>query len=286
MKVIIAKHAGFCWGVQRSINLAEKAINNPEFKDKNIYSLNLLVHNNLVVDKLKEKGLKVINRLEKIDDNNVVIFSAHGVPPLEIEKAKNKNLFVIDTTCPRVKKVQIIAKNLTDKGFDVIIIGDKKHPEVKGVKKWTGKKGSIISSPKEVRVKDISLKKIGVVMQTTQDEDNVKKILAKIKKCKVKDLVVYDTICDATKKRQKAAKKLAGKVNLMLVIGDKKSANTKRLFKISKDAKVKTYFVQSEQNINKKWFEKVKCVGISAGASTPEWAIESILKKIKDINRC
>lgn len=284
MKVTIAKHAGFCWGVQRSIDLAQKVIDDPEFQSKDIYSLNLLVHNDQVIDKLKERGLKVTNKLEKANNTDVVIFSAHGVPPLEIQKAKDKNLFIVDTTCPRVKKVQILAKKLVEKGYDLIIIGDKKHPEVKGVKKWTGGKGKIISSAEELSLKRIKSGKVGVVMQTTQDENNVNEILSKLKKFKIKDLIIYDTICDATKNRQKATRELAGEVDLMLVVGDKKSANTKRLFKISKE-KVKTYFVQTEQNIKSKWFKGVYHIGLTAGASTPEWVVINILKKIKSLNK-
>lgn len=285
MKVTIAKHAGFCWGVQRAIDLADKTINNPDYLNKNIYSLHLLVHNSQVIDRLKEKGLKVIDKLGKIKNEDVIIFSAHGVPPSEIEKAKLKKLHIVDTTCPRVKKVQILAKKLVEKGYSLIIIGDKNHPEVKGVKKWTGRKGRVISSVKELNIKHLKSDKIGVVMQTTQDEENVNKILSKIHKRKIKDLVIYDTICDATKKRQKATKELAQKVDLMLVIGDKKSANTKRLFKISSKEKVKTYFVQTEKNLNKNWFKNVKHVGLTAGASTPEWVIINILKKVKSLSK-
>ena len=281
MKVIVAKHAGFCWGVQRSVDLAMKTIYTPGYHEKKIYCLHLLVHNSQVINRLKEKGLKVVERLVEVRDNGVVIFSAHGVPPAEIDKARSRKLIVVDTTCPKVKKVQILAKKLVENGYSLVIIGDKNHPEVKGVKKWTGGKGWIISSDKGVNAKRLNNDKVGIVMQTTQDEENVNKILSKIRKCKLKDLVVYNTICDATKKRQKATKELSQKVDLMLVVGDKKSANTKRLYKICHREKVKTYFIQTEKNLKKKWFKGVKNVGLTAGASTPEWVIDNIIKKLQ-----
>src|SRR3989339_966823 len=270
MQIFIADSSGFCEGVSAAYNKAKE--------HRDIYMLGNLVHNTQVVEKLKQQGIKVIKDINEIKDGETLLISAHGVPPSVYEEAKKKKLKIIDTTCSWVKRAQKLAQEMVEKGYQLIIIGDKNHPEVKGILGWSEGKG-IVVSPKDEgenifsRLQD----KVGVVAQTTQSEENFNEIV-KYLQGKVKDLIVHKTICGATQKRQKAAIDLAKKVDVMLIIGDKMSANTKRLTELCAKTGTPTYQIQNKkegEEIFPRLRDKNK-IGITAGASTHAWAIKEI----------
>lgn len=271
MKTILADNCGFCFGIKRATKIAFG-----EKNKKNVYTLGDLLHNPQYIKKLESYGIKKANYISDIKSGTVII-RAHGVPVDIIKKAKEKKLKVLDATCPKVKKVHILAKKLSNEGYKVIIFGDKKHPEVKGIASNV-KNPTIINSPKEAKNIKKS-KRIGLVSQTTQQVKNfniIKKILEK----KSDDFVSLNTICDATRKRQDSAKKLAEKVDIMIVIGGKHSSNTQKLAHICKDI-VDTHHIETPQEIKKSWFNGKEICGITAGASTPNWIIKNVIKKIE-----
>jgi len=271
MEIFIAKHAGFCEGVERAYKIAMEESK----KGKPTYILGDLVHNAEVIKKLHTLGVKTVQSLNDIiEENATLVISAHGVSPEVIEKAKSKKLNIVDTTCPWVTKAQKLAKKLADKGYHVIIIGDKGHREVQGVLGWAGKNATVVQKGEAIPQKD----KIGVVAQTTQSEKTFKEITSKIK-CKEKKL--HNTICGATHKRQNAAVELAKKVEIMLVIGDQKSANTKRLTELCSDTGTETHQIQTEKELDLAWLKDKEKIGITAGASTPDWVIDKVLEKLK-----
>jgi 4-hydroxy-3-methylbut-2-enyl diphosphate reductase len=237
-----------------------------------------LVHNTKVVEKFVNLGIKAVKDLSEIrkGTNGVLLISAHGVAPKIYEKAKELGLEIVDTTCPWVKKAQKIAKDLAGEGRFTIIVGDKGHPEVAGLVGWSADQAIVIERPEEVDKlglpKDL---KIGVLAQTTQSHENFDAVVARLKQ-KVSDLEEYDTICGATSKRQDAAVEAAKKVDLMLVIGDFKSANTKRLTELCTRTGTETHQIQTVHELDKKWLSGKTKVGITAGASTPEWVIEEV----------
>ena len=271
MKIIRAEEAGFCFGVKKALD----RINSIENKE-NVYVLGKLIHNPQVIGELKEKGIKFVENLDEINNGTIVI-SAHGVSDDTLYEAKGKGLTIIDTTCPLVKNVHNITKNLEAQGYQIIIFGDKQHTEVKGIK-GNLKDPIIISNIKELD--NIKQGKYALVSQTTQDVVKFNEISEKLKD-KIKDIVISDTICSATKLRQENAKRLAKEVDLMIVIGGYDSANTKRLKEICSQI-VETKHIETPKELKKEWFKNKEPVGITAGASTPESIIQEAINKIND----
>ncbi|MFH1347851.1 MAG: 4-hydroxy-3-methylbut-2-enyl diphosphate reductase [Candidatus Margulisiibacteriota bacterium] len=279
MKLEIAKHAGFCEGVERAYRIALEQTK----ANKPVFMLGNLVHNTQVIEKFKNAGVKTVKMISEIPANSqgTLLISAHGVPPNIYEEAKGLGLTIIDTTCAWVKKAQRIAKNLADEGRRVIIIGDKGHVEVKGLIGWSNNKAAVIEDLADLNSLRLSQDdKIGILAQTTQAEEHFKNMVAEIKK-QVKDVSEYDTICGATSKRQNAAVELAKKVDLILVIGDKMSANTKRLTELCAKTKTETHQIQSVKELDPSWLVDKSKVGITAGASTPDWVIKEVVANLK-----
>ncbi|NQU18168.1 MAG: 4-hydroxy-3-methylbut-2-enyl diphosphate reductase [Candidatus Saganbacteria bacterium] len=274
MQIFIAKDSGFCEGVSAAFGQAKK------YHD--IFMLGNLVHNRQVVEKLGEQGIKVIKDIKDIKDGETLLISAHGVAPYIYEEAKKKHLKIIDTTCSWVKRAQKLAKEVIEKGYQLIIIGDKNHPEVKGIKGWSNDKGIVISSEKEGEDIYSRLRnKVGVVAQTTQSDENFNSIVSFLQS-KVKDLIVHKTICGATQKRQKAAIDLARKVDVMLIIGDRMSANTKRLTELCAKTGTPAHQIQTKAELKPQFLSGKDKIGITAGASTPDWVIEEVVKILKN----
>lgn len=272
MQITIAKSAGFCFGVYRALDIVEK-----ESKKSKINILGDLIHNEFVVNDLRKKGINNIESLDEADTKNIVI-TAHGVPDSVKEEAKLKGFKVIDATCPLVEKVHDCAKDIEKKGYLVTVIGKEKHIEVKGI---TGNLKDYVVIEDIEDIKKLKDKKVGVVVQTTEDTDRVNEIIEKIRGI-AKEVDYHDTICSATKERQKEAKEISKKVDLIIVIGGKKSNNTRKLFEIcSRNADAK--HVENYKDLKKEWFNGVEKVGITAGASTPKILIEEVYNKIKYI---
>ncbi len=285
MKIVRASCCGFCTGVAFAY---EKAVETAK-KGKKAYILGYLVHNSDVIKKLEEMGVNSIKDLSEIPadeipvgvgrDRPLLVISAHGVGPKTYDDAKKMGLEIVDTTCPWVKKAQQISKKLYEEGFQVVIIGDRDHTEVKGIKGWAKDSAIVVEGPKDVERLPF-FEKMGIVAQTTQSVANFEATVAGLKK-KAGTVRVENTICSATEKRQEAAIELAKRVDLMIVIGDVRSANTNRLRELCLGQGVETQMIHSADEIKTEWLENKKTVGITAGASTPEWVIKEIVDRLE-----
>lgn len=275
MKAFLAKNAGFCSGVKRAFQIAETSLT----EDGKWYSLGPLVHNDLVIEYFHNKGLKKVEKIEDIiEDNCGVVIRSHGVAPEIIKFAEAKNFTVKDATCILVKRVHDIVVELLKEDYSIVIFGANSHPEVQGIMGWCENKATVIESVEDVNHYPTQ-KKIGLVSQTTKDEKDFFAV-ANALLSKTRELRVFNTICSATRQRQEAARELAKQVDLMLVIGDKKSSNTTTLYNECVGTGVKTYLIQTVSDIEDKWLEGISKVGITAGASTPDWIIKEVFDKM------
>ena len=276
MEVILAEYLGFCYGVKRAIKIAR------EHADGKSNTLGPIIHNPQMVERLKNEGVGTVEDLNDADEGTIIIRS-HGVGPQVYEKIKAKGLKIVDATCPHVKKAQTAARELTEDGYKVVIVGEKNHPEVKSIFEWTGGRATILET--EAEAKNFSnCPRLGIVSQTTVASEHFKKIVLKLLD-KSKDIKILRTICTATEQRQSAALELAAKVDAMIVVGGRNSANTTKLAKLC-ESKCKTYHIETAQEILPEWFQKsnqVFKVGITAGASTPDWIIREVYDKCQRI---
>jgi len=284
MEIKLVKSGGFCFGVKRAVDVALKSAD--EYKNKNIFTIGHIIHNNDIVKKLEERNILHV-KLEDVSKikESVVILRSHGVEKHLIELLKKNHNIIIDAICPFVKKIHEIVEKLVNEKYFVIIIGDNGHPEVKAIYSFTNKKESlIVSSPESEEFIDFLQKKnkrkIGVVAQTTQYFKNFKEICEKLIKIKG-EIRVFNTICDATSKRQKETVDIAKKVDIMIVIGGKHSANTTRLKELSMKYLDSVYHIENKDELQKKWFKNKKTVGITAGASTPQFVIDEVIATVK-----
>lgn len=273
MKIIIAKEAGFCFGVKRAVEMTLSDAKSERF----INTLGPLIHNPEFTKFLEKKNIFPVNDLSEIKAKKVVIRS-HGIPKNLEEKIKKRGIEVIDATCPFVKRVQKLAEKLEKEGYKVLILGEKSHPEVLGIRSYAPK-SQVIKKTGEIPQYQKG-DKVALISQTTQNLKIFKELSQFLKK-KYKNLKIINTICDATEKRQKAAGQLARKVDIMIVIGGKDSSNTTRLKEICEKL-TKTYHIETEDELNEGWFKSTDSVGVTAGASTPDFSIESVLKKLKN----
>lgn len=267
MQIKVATHSGFCFGVKRAINIAEKTIK--ESKTTNsIYSLGSIIHNPQVVGSLSERGLRVIKDITDIKKGTIII-SSHGAPIEVIRKIDEKRLNLIDATCPFVKNAHNIVKDLKASGYRIVIIGDKKHPEVKALLSLTGKK--------------TRTKKIAVISQTTQSKGNYLEGISELLEKDFSEIRIFNTICNDTAERQALARGLLKKCDVMVVVGGKNSANTKRLWQICKESGVGSYRIETDSELKKQYFKGKKCAGVVSGASTPDSMVKKVVQKIKTL---
>lgn len=278
MEIFIAKYSGFCEGVERAyrISLDKSKINNP------VFMLGYLVHNSYVIEKLKDLGVKTVKDISEVPvgAKGVLIISAHGVSPAIYEKAHELNLEIIDTTCAWVRRAQQAAKNFKEEGRLVVIVGDKGHVEVQGLLGWADDKAVVLESLEDAKKLVVSeSQKVGIIAQTTQSEDYFKEIVSQLQK-ELNDVKVFNTICNATTKRQSSAVELASQVDLMVVVGDIISANTKRLFELCQKTGTETHQIQSFQEFKVYWLNDKNKIGITAGASTPDWVVKEVVDGI------
>ena len=274
MKILLAKDAGYCFGVRDAVNLAKKS--GDEFQE--VYMLGDIVHNETVVDDLNKRGSKVVESLNDIPEDKPVLFRAHGTDPETWKKAQKKNLNIIDATCPLVTEIHEEIKELESENRRTIIIGDHNHDEVVGIAAQV-KNPIIISCVDEAKELG-KMKRAGVVSQSTQMIENVQEILNVLSE-KVYDLRFVNTICFPTRRNHDQIKKLSNICDLMIVIGSFTSANSKRLTKISLERNKNSFQVTCADDINPSWFDGADSVGISAGASTPDNLIEDVIAKVK-----
>ena len=243
-----------------------------------VNTLGPIIHNPQVIEKLKSRGVKPVS---DIDDKKTrtLIIRTHGVPKELSERLSRKKYNVIDATCPFVKKAQQYAKLLKEDGYQVVIVGDKEHPEVKGLMSYAGDDAVVVSKSDELpKLKS----RVGIVVQTTQPitllEEFIRNILGQVKEIKV-----FNTICSSTALRLKETKEMAKKVDAMIVVGGRNSANTTQLAKLCISMSVPTYHIETSSEIKKKWLSGVRTIGITAGASTPDWIIKEVEERIRDI---
>ena len=276
MEILVAKNAGFCFGVKRAINMAQDCAKEAT---GNIYTLGPIIHNPQVVKELEESGISKVDKVEEIN-NGTIIVRSHGVTSDEMKLIQEKGLEIIDATCPFVKKAHEYVELLTREGYSVIVVGEKEHPEVKGILSY-GRK-DIIAAASVEDLKDMPRrKKIGIVAQTTQSIENLQAVVAHCLK-KSSELKIFNTICNATSVRQQESIELAKQVDCMIVVGGRNSANTNRLAEICRKIQPKTYHIEVPEELNQIHFNGAKNVGITAGASTPNWIIEKVIEALKD----
>lgn len=273
-----ADHYGFCFGVKVAV---DKAIKELDEKNK-LLSYGEIIHNKDVVDLLSSKGMETIYEvLDKADAK--VIIRAHGVGKETIENLNKKNLEVIDATCVKVKKIHKIVDEFSNKGYEIIIVGDRKHPEVQGIIGWSNNKAMVAESKTEFEKINIEASnKYCLVSQTTFDTMEFDEILEIINKRNYNNVEVFNTICLATKKRQTACQELAKNCDVMLIIGGKTSSNTKKLYELSKKFCSNTFLIENYKEIPYKYIDKNTIVGVSAGASTPDWIIEEVIQMLEN----
>jgi (E)-4-hydroxy-3-methyl-but-2-enyl pyrophosphate reductase len=276
MKVFLADKAGFCFGVKRAINTAFKAA-----AGGNVYCLGPLIHNPQEVERLRHAGVKTIEDITSLKQGDFLIIRSHGVPPRVLVEAREKGLQIIDLTCPFVGKAQRDANSLHKEGYQVVVVGEKKHPEVQSIIGYAGDNAVVVETAEEVEGLAALKSRLGIVAQTTQSYSNFSEIVLKLLRLS-KELKVFNTICNSTKERQDAARILAGQVDVMLVVGGRNSANTSRLVSVCRKEGKPTYHIEVADEIQPAWLEGVATVGVTAGASTPDWVVEGVLKKLAE----
>ena len=277
MKILLAKDAGYCFGVRDAVNLAYDTAK----KHGDVYMLGDIVHNESVVADLNEAGAKVVKNIDEVPDGKPILFRAHGTSVETWKNAQSKDMNIIDATCPLVEEIHDEVKKLSKEGRKIIVIGDHGHDEVVGIASQVS--DAIIVSNIEEAMKLRKMKKAGVVSQSTQTIENVQKII-NIIMTKVYDLNFVNTICFPTKRNQNQIKDLAKQCDVMIVIGSFTSANSKRLTLLAKEINDRSYQVTNADEIKIEWFTGAKTVGLSAGASTPDNVIDDVLNKIKTIS--
>lgn len=275
MEIIIAKNSGLCYGVRRALKIARET---RQKKTGKVCCLGDLIHNPQVIADLKEQGIQSVTNLDDLNEGRVIIRS-HGVSPDTYGLLEKKDVQIVDATCPIVKKIQKLVEMLARQREEIIIVGNREHPEIKGLIGFSQGKGIIIEN--EAQVKRLPRKKKRAVLaQSTQDLYLLEKIVAALIE-KTEELRVYNTICHSTQTRQKSTSELASRVDTLFIIGGKNSSNTNKLFQISKRILPKTYFIERADQINFEMLKGSKKIGLSGGASTPPEAIQEAIDKIK-----
>jgi 4-hydroxy-3-methylbut-2-enyl diphosphate reductase len=278
MEILLAKEMGFCWGVRRAIDIMETAA----IEKGEIISVGPIVHNPQVVEELRRKGV----RLDKkpVDASSPVAITAHGVGPQVLEEVRATGAEVIDGTCPIVTRSQRWARKMADSGFTVLVFGDPEHREVKGVLGWAGAKGVAIRDGEPLPADLPS--RLAVISQTTQSPERFSAFVSHLiqeRVTEISELRLINTLCDVTSSQQHAARELANEVQVMLVIGGKASANTRHLLEVCQDEGTPAHHIETEAELLPEWFRGIDRVGVTAGASTPDSAVESVVRRIQEI---
>jgi len=280
MQIEKTKEIGFCFGVKRALDLLEKAVR--DYGE--VETLGSVVHNQQVINNFSKLGVKVVGNLDQLK-GGVVVIPSHGVPPGVIEELKARRFGIIDTTCSVVRKVQMAAKELSDEGFEVIVFGDPDHSEVKGVLGWAGGRGLATLDTEGVPNLGKLPHRLGFLSQTTGNPDHfvlcVNNFISSFLP-QIKELRIINTICAVTRRRQAAALQLAKKVNLMIVVGGRNSANTRCLAEISSKS-TETHHVETAAEIEEGWLKGKSRIGVTSGTSTSAQTIQEVMLKLEEI---
>ncbi|MDF1614792.1 4-hydroxy-3-methylbut-2-enyl diphosphate reductase [Desulfurivibrio dismutans] len=277
MKVVLARHAGFCMGVRRAVETTLKLVDS---RQGPISTFGPLIHNPQVLEMLEEKGVKVMEEVPA-DTKGTVVIRAHGVPPERKRRLEEGGVVVEDATCPRVVKVQAIIDKYQKEGYTTVIVGDRDHAEVEGLMGHAGAAGIVVS-----RLTDLDELKLDhpyiVVSQTTQDEKVFREITEAILE-RFPGGKVFNTICDSTHKRQDEVRKMCQEIDTLVVVGGRNSANTKRLAEIAHGLNCPVFLVETEDELEPEKLKKFQCAGVTAGASTPAWIIRQVVTALESI---
>ncbi|MDR7856187.1 bifunctional 4-hydroxy-3-methylbut-2-enyl diphosphate reductase/30S ribosomal protein S1 [Tissierella sp.] len=278
MKIIIADNAGFCFGVKRAVDMTTSELSN---STNDVYSLGPLIHNAQAVKRFEENGLKTVEDIEGIKDSKIIIRS-HGVTKSTIDKINDMKLDIVDSTCPYVKSVHKRVEDFYNRGYNIVIIGDATHPEVMGVNGWCNDEAFIVSSTDEA-INLPKMDKICVVSQTTNTQDKFHDLSSIIKE-KGNEVDIFNTICNATNQRQESCREVASKVDAMVVIGGFHSSNTNKLVEISRRYCSNVFHIETVKELPLQIISKFNTIGITAGASTPDWIIKEVVETMDNIN--
>lgn len=275
MKIVLAESYGFCFGVKRAIKIAEE--------NRNSSTYGPLIHNANEIDRLKNDfNVALSENLESFKAGDTAVIRTHGIPKQELSTLNERDVNVIDATCPYVTKPQQICEEMSALGYDIVIFGDESHPEIKGVKSYAIGNVFVVNSPSEIEGLRLR-EKVATVAQTTRKIEEYQQIIGKLM-AKHKEVRVFNTICNATFDNQDAVRELAQQADVMIVIGGKNSSNTKQLHSIAKEYCRDSYHIESQDDLQSEWFVSKDFCGISAGASTPDWIIEDVITAIKKID--
>ncbi|MBR0596378.1 bifunctional 4-hydroxy-3-methylbut-2-enyl diphosphate reductase/30S ribosomal protein S1 [Sinanaerobacter chloroacetimidivorans] len=277
-EIKLAKHSGFCFGVREALKKAEETID--QNQGKKIYTCGPIIHNKTVTDELEEKGVSIISCPDDAESGAIVIIRSHGEPEKFYQEAKAREIKIVDATCPFVKRIQQLVKDAKEQGRNIVVVGDKNHPEVIGINGWCDNEAYIVLNLDEA--KKIKADHLFIVAQTTLTNDLFQEIAEYFKKEK-KDVIVHNTICSATAERQKSCMETAIDSDLMVIIGGSDSSNSKKLYEISKKYCENTYFVENKEYLPLKEVEKCNKIGIAAGASTPERIIKEVIATMSEL---
>ena len=279
MKVTVAKSAGFCFGVKRAMEMVYQEID----KGKRVYTLGPIIHNEQVVENLRRRGVQVINSPEECADieGGTVIIRSHGVSEEIIRQLEQYHMNIVDATCPFVGKIHRIVQERYAQGYQIVIIGNRTHPEVEGIDGWCGNNAVVLETLEEARkYSPAEGDRLCIVSQTTFNYKKFKDMVDILEK-KSYDILVMNTICNATEERQTEAGTIARQSDAMLVIGGKHSSNTQKLYEICKRECPDTYFIQTLDDLNLEQFQSFRSVGITAGASTPNNIIKEVQSYVR-----
>lgn len=275
MQIKIAKSLGFCFGVKRAIGIAQQ--------NRGSVTIGPLIHNNAEINRLKnDYDVEVVDDLTQIENEQDAVIRTHGIERDKKRLLEKKGVNLIDATCPFVTKPQNIVEQMSKEGYDVIIFGDKKHPEIKGVLSYGNERTFVVNCVDELQKIRLN-QQVAIVSQTTRKPDDFAKLVNYLT-LNYKEIRVFNTICNATFENQDAARDLAKEVDVMVIIGGKHSSNTKQLLNIALQECKSSYLVENVDDLKKEWFDDKTICGISAGASTPDWIIDNIVTKIKTIS--
>ena len=282
MNVELAKTAGFCFGVKRAVDTVYQQIE--QYRGEKIFTYGPIIHNEEVIKDLRSHGVEVLNDEEELKtaDADVVVIRSHGVAKYIYDILEERGITCVDATCPFVKKIHKIVAEKSAEGSYIVIVGNGEHPEVQGIRGWAGEQGTVVQTPEDAERFELPDKdqKVCIVAQTTFNYNKFKELVEIISK-KRYDIVVLNTICNATKERQTEARQIAARVDAMVVIGDKRSSNTQKLFEICKEECLNTYYIQTLDDLDINQLRSVESVGITAGASTPNKIIEEVQNNVR-----
>lgn len=286
VKVELAKVAGFCFGVKRAVEVVYEQVR--RYEGQKIYTYGPIIHNEEVVKDLAKQGVEVIHSEEELAQirEGVVVICSHGVAKRVYDCMEEKGIIYVDATCPFVKKIHDIVAKESEKGSHIVIIGDGAHPEVEGTRGWAGDQADVIQTHEEARqfVHKNESQKLCIVSQTTFNYNKFKELVEIIEK-KGYNVVIRNTICNATEERQTEAREIARQADAVIVIGGSSSSNTRKLYEICKNECEKTYYIQTINDLDLSGLAMAECIGITAGASTPNNIIEEVCTNVREFCR-